>query len=348
MSHSAIRHPQSAFLRQAPHALAVVLVCATFPLIWLGGMVTSRDAGMAVPDWPNTYGYNLLLYPWKTWILGPLDIFIEHGHRLLGALAGMITIALVFTVWACDRRRWVLWLAIACLVAVIAQGILGGLRVRLDATLLARIHGIVGPAFFGLTIAMAAVTSRWWENAKLSVADAGAGRLHRLAIVTAALVYLQLIIGAHLRHLPLDGSPRAFRVMVFFHLIVAAALFIHILLLAARVVRRHRKLRTKLLAPALVLVVLMLAQVALGSATWVVTYSYPSWLSGFAFAAGHTVQASSYSQSLIVTAHQAMGSLILAVAVLISLRSLRLVRSRGAAGASLGIIHQDQLLGVLA
>ena len=70
-------------------------MCATFPLIWVGGLVTTYDAGMAVPDWPNTYGYNLFLYPWQTWLSGPWDLFIEHGHRLLGALVGMI-----------DDRAW--------------------------------------------------------------------------------------------------------------------------------------------------------------------------------------------------------------------------------------------------
>ena len=66
-----------------PHRAAVLLVCATFPLIWVGGLVTTTQAGMAVPDWPNTYGYNLFLYPWQTWLFGPWDLFIEHGHRLL-------------------------------------------------------------------------------------------------------------------------------------------------------------------------------------------------------------------------------------------------------------------------
>ena len=75
---------------KAPGRIAgpCALVCATFPLIWVGGLVTTYDAGMAVPDWPNTYGYNLFLYPWQTWIDGPWDLFIEHGHRLFGALVG--------------------------------------------------------------------------------------------------------------------------------------------------------------------------------------------------------------------------------------------------------------------
>ena len=73
----------------------VLLVCATFPLIWVGGLVTTYDAGMAVPDWPTTYGYNLFLYPWQTWFSGPWDLFIEHGHRLFGAAVGMLTIGSV-------------------------------------------------------------------------------------------------------------------------------------------------------------------------------------------------------------------------------------------------------------
>ena len=66
-----------------PHRLAVLLCCATFPLIWVGGLVTTYDAGMAVPDWPTTYGYNMFSYPLETWLYGPWDLFIEHGHRLL-------------------------------------------------------------------------------------------------------------------------------------------------------------------------------------------------------------------------------------------------------------------------
>ena len=88
------------------------MVCATFPLIWVGGLVTTYDAGMAVPDWPNTYGYNLFLYPWQTWLYGPWDLFIEHGHRLLGSLVGMLTIGLVASAWWCQRDGLVRWLAV--------------------------------------------------------------------------------------------------------------------------------------------------------------------------------------------------------------------------------------------
>ena len=117
--------------------LALLLIVLTFPLIWVGGLVTTTDAGMAVPDWPNTYGYNMFLYPWESWLLGPWDLFIEHGHRLLGALVGMVTIALMVVVLKKDARSWMRKLVIVALVAVIAQGILGGVRVRLNDVTLA-------------------------------------------------------------------------------------------------------------------------------------------------------------------------------------------------------------------
>src|SRR6059036_3304883 len=88
-----------------PHRLAVALALVTFPLIWVGGLVTTYDAGMAVPDWPGTYGYNLLRYPWQTWLAGPWDLFIEHGHRLLGATAGFVTIGLLIAAFATNQTQ---------------------------------------------------------------------------------------------------------------------------------------------------------------------------------------------------------------------------------------------------
>src|SRR5689334_16411672 len=128
-----------------PHRLAVALALVTFPLIWVGGLVTTYDAGMAVPDWPNTYGYNLFLYPWQTWLYGPWELFIEHGHRLLGSLVGMLAIALVVSAWLCRASRAVRWLSVITLAAVVMQGTLGGLRVIEDQIQLAKIHGCFGP-----------------------------------------------------------------------------------------------------------------------------------------------------------------------------------------------------------
>lgn len=320
MPKSALRIPHSAL----PHRLAVLLVCATFPLVWVGGMVTSYNAGMAVPDWPTTYGYNMFLYPWQTWLFGPFDLFIEHGHRLLGALVGMISIAVVIVVWRWEPRPGVRALAAAILAAVIFQGVLGGLRVIGDEVELAKVHGIFATVFFGMTVALAVVTSRLWLQTPSPKIDSSAGKLHRLAIITTGLVLLQIIVGAHLRHLPANLEPATFRIVVFFHLVLAAALFVYVVMTASRVFMSYRG-TPSLFRPALALSLLILLQIALGGGAWVVNYSWPAWAQGFSFASGHTVQAASYAQALTSTAHQAMGSLILGVCVMLTLHSLRLV-----------------------
>jgi cytochrome c oxidase assembly protein subunit 15 len=296
---------------------------------------------MAVPDWPSTYGYNLFLYPWQTWLFGPFNVFIEHGHRLLGAAVGMIAIALLIVTWRCDPRSWVKALAAATLVAVILQGLLGGLRVIANDVQLAKIHGIFGPTFFGLCVAMAVVTSPlWWETPKTGASVEG-GKLQRLAIITACLALLQIAVGAHLRHLPVDFTPAMFRVVVFFHLILAAALAVHMVLLAVRVLRKHRT-EPKLVRPAVALVALIVLQLGLGSATWVINYAWPTWMHGFDFASTTTLQAGGFWQAIVVTGHQAMGSLILAFTVMLALRAVRTLPAKSPHASNI------KLTGVLA
>lgn len=310
-----------------PHRLACLLVCATFPLIWVGGLVTTYDAGMAVPDWPNTYGYNLFLYPWQTWVAGPWDLFIEHGHRLLGALVGMITIGLVVAVWRSDNRPWMRGVALAALAAVILQGVLGGQRVLLDSRTVAMIHGCFGPAFFAFTAAIAVFTSRWWRDATAENQTPDVSRVARLAWATTAVAYLQLILGAQLRHQHVGGDPNQFRVLVLFHLFVAAALAVHAVLLARRTYRLQGQPR--LARPAAALAVLVGLQLMLGASTWVVKYGWPAWFSGWEVAQAHVNTRESLSQVLITTAHVATGSLILAVSLLVAVRSARLARGVG-------------------
>lgn len=307
-----------------PHRLAALLIATTFPLIFVGGLVTTTEAGMAVPDWPTTYGYNLFLYPWQTWLWGPWDLFIEHGHRLLGALVGMLSIALAAVVWRCDARRWMRWLAVAALGAVIVQGCLGGLRVVLNERGLAQLHGCIGPAFFSLTVALAVFTSPLWRSSQPREPHAYASRLQRLAVLTALLAYLQLIVGSQLRHMPAAASPELFRAAVLFHLVLAAVVAVHAVLLAFRVVRHHRAV-APLRRPAWALLALVAIQLGLGGATWVAKYAWPSSLSGYSWAAGHTVIADGMLQTNIVTAHVACGSLIVAVALVLSLRAFRLL-----------------------
>jgi cytochrome c oxidase assembly protein subunit 15 len=310
-----------------PHRLAVALECTTFPMIWIGGLVTSYGAGMAVPDWPNTYGYNLFLYPWETWVYGPWKLFIEHGHRLFGTLIGMITIAFLISAWRCQTRPVVRWLGVAALVGVLFQGALGGMRVIVDQVQLAKIHGCVGPAFFALTVALAAVTSRRWqepgEPSSTGTVRAGMARIERLAVLTTLLAYAQLVVGSQLRHLPTAARAGDFRIALWFHLVLAAALFVHIVFLAARIYRAQPA-DSWLRRPAARLLFQICLQVTLGACTWIVKYGWPAWMSDFGFAAAHVVSADSFAQILVATAHVAIGSLILATSLLVALRSARL------------------------
>jgi cytochrome c oxidase assembly protein subunit 15 len=304
-----------------PHRLARAMVCATFPLIWVGGLVTTYDAGMAVPDWPSTYGYNLFLYPWQTWIAGPWDLFIEHGHRLLGAVVGFITIGFVVAVWLKEDRPWMRVAAVAALAAVIFQGVLGGQRVLLDSRTVAMLHGCFAPAFFAYCAALAVLTSRWWREASRPVDPAAAARFARLAIATVGVAYLQVILGAQLRHRDPSGDPHQFRMLVLFHGFTAFALAAHAILL----LRRSKPLADQPLVrlPAKVLTTLLSLQLMLGAGTWVVKYGWPVWFAGFAWAQGHVNTTESLTQVLITTAHVALGSSILAVSLIAVLRGSR-------------------------
>jgi heme A synthase len=147
-----------------PHRLAVVLGCATFPLLFIGGLVTSKGAGLAVPDWPTTFGYNMFLYPWSE-MVG--NILYEHSHRLVASCVGLLTIALAVALWFGERRTWLRWLGVTALLVVIAQGILGGLRVVLRQDTLAVLHACLAQAFFALTVGLALFTSREWAGETL-------------------------------------------------------------------------------------------------------------------------------------------------------------------------------------
>lgn len=310
--------------------MAVALATATFPLIWVGGLVTTTDAGMAVPDWPTTYGYNLFLYPWQAWFYGPWNLFVEHGHRLLGALVGMMTIGLTLVVWLKDRRRWIRWLCLVALAGVMGQGLLGGLRVLQDDRTLAMVHGCTGPAFFALTVALAVCLSRGWRTlpgtGKRSGQVCGWGsRVLPMAVLTLLLCYGQVILGAVLRHMPPTAGPDVFGAAVLFHVGIAAALWMQCLWLAWSARRlpisETTTMRLAATAPAL----LVTLQLVLGAGTWVVNFGWPAMIHQPTWTAGYTIQADSSLQTHVVTSHVAMGSLLLASLVVVALRAARFV-----------------------
>jgi cytochrome c oxidase assembly protein subunit 15 len=304
-----------------PHRWAVVMCCATFPLIWVGALVTTYDAGMAVPDWPSTYGYNLFLYPWQTWLFGPFDLFVEHGHRLLGSLVGLLAIGCVASAFLIECSRAVRALAVIALVAVIGQGLLGGARVLLDARTLAMIHGCVGPAFFALAAVVAVVASRRWQVVNQTEVSRS---MFISCVTTAVLAYVQLVFGAMLRHVPVDAGPYWFRTAVIFHVLTALLIAGHILASGFKTLRTQSD--PWLTRPTVALMLLVSLQLVLGVGTWVSKYAWPAALGQFEFAAGYTITANSLVQSLIVTSHVAVGSLILATSVVLAVRAGRLLK----------------------
>ena len=173
-------------------------------------MVTSTGSGLAVPDWPNTYGWFMFSFPMEKWVGG---IFYEHGHRLIASTVGFLTIVLAVWTWRVEPRRWVRWLAFGALGAVMLQGLLGGLTVLLLLPAPVSIgHAGLAQLFFCLTLSLAVFTSPGWQARLVDPVDDP--MLRRLAVVTTALVYTQILLGATMRHtgagLAIPDFPLAF------------------------------------------------------------------------------------------------------------------------------------------
>ncbi len=171
---------------------------ATLVLICFGGLVTSHGAGLAVPDWPNSYGYNMFLFPASQWLFTKNGIFYEHSHRLVASGVGAMTTILALWIWLKESRSWVRWMGVGAFLMVVIQGILGGLRVTLLSDGLGLVHGALAQIFFALTSSIALVTSRFWTS------RSGLGPIPRvipkLFLAVTALVFLQLLLGAGMRH----------------------------------------------------------------------------------------------------------------------------------------------------
>lgn len=176
---------------------AVINAVTTFLLIGLGGLVTSHEAGMSVPDWPTTYGYNMFVFPLDKWVGG---VFYEHSHRLLASAVGLLTTILAVWLWLKESRKWIHWLGITAFLLVIVQGILGGLRVRWMLDWLGVPHGAVAQAFLVLCCAIALFTSRWWINSAQEKQRPVPRGLRRHVLYVTLLIFVQLLIAATMRH----------------------------------------------------------------------------------------------------------------------------------------------------
>lgn len=188
-------------------AFTKLVVVATVILIFIGGLVTSHGAGLAVPDWPTTYGQNMFTYPVSEWQGG---ILYEHGHRLFASLVGFLVILLAVWLPLADKRRWLRNLGFLALVLVIAQGVLGGVSVLMRLSwgtpmpvwfLTLVFHGVLAQSFLILTIFLAYAVSKERRKREEVAEEPNTGALATTALVCLALIYLQLIVGASMRHL---------------------------------------------------------------------------------------------------------------------------------------------------
>jgi cytochrome c oxidase assembly protein subunit 15 len=176
---------------------AVLTAIATFLLLGAGGLVTSHEAGMSVPDWPTSFGYNMYALPIKFWKGG---VFYEHTHRLFATIIGSMTIVLAVWTWLVENRKWLKWLAVFNVLFVSSQGVIGGLRVVLSEDQLGLVHGVIAQLFFVLTCSMALFLSPFWKRLSESPKINVSGSLRTMVIATTILIFLQLILGAAMRH----------------------------------------------------------------------------------------------------------------------------------------------------
>jgi len=174
---------------------ATVTFC-TFVLICSGALVTSHAAGMAVPDWPNTFGYNMFLFPIERWVGG---IMYEHVHRLIASGIGLLTILLAVVLFCAESRGWVKKLGVIAVVAVILQGIMGGLRVTLIKNEIGIFHGMFAQSFFVLLGVITLATSPWFRSMRWSN-DRWAAGSRWLAVAATVAILFQLGTAATMRH----------------------------------------------------------------------------------------------------------------------------------------------------
>jgi cytochrome c oxidase assembly protein subunit 15 len=292
-------------------AFSCVPALAALLLLTAGGLVTSKEAGLAVVDWPNSFGYNMFLYPLSRMSGG---IYYEHAHRLLGSLVGLTVIALTVHLWRCDSRRWVRGFALLIVVMTICQGILGGLRVTGRLTLstsreamapsinLAVLHGVLGQLVFASLVAMSVFTSTAWTSSPCRQESPSAATDRTLTRLLPMLLLLQLIAGAMLRH--------TYRGL---HIHITMAVIVGMVVLACGLrtyaLYGHSIIRRAGLALLLVTAAQILLGVGTLIATGALTFVKPP----------HPIEV------LVATSHQAFGAIVLGCAVMLALWCHRFV-----------------------
>ena len=290
------------------HYYAALVAASTALLIFAGGLVTSTGSGLSVPDWPTTYGWFMFTFPWDKWVGG---IFYEHSHRVIASIVGFLITVLAIWMWRAEPRTWVRRLGYVALAAVVVQGILGGITVLwFLPDVISIAHAGLAQLVFCVTVAIALVTSPSWRRGG-AVDDR---TLQQVALVTTVVIYLQIIVGATMRHtdagLAIPDFPLAFGRLVpptwtgaiaihYAHRVGAVIVLLLGLATAGHVLYHHRG-SGGLRRPATLLLVLLAIQITLGALTV---------LSG--------------KQYVINSLHVVTGALVLATSLVLTLRAHR-------------------------
>ena len=292
------------FMNRGLNRFAIFVACATFFLIIAGALVTSNDAGLATSDWPLSNGQ---VFPK---MVG--NLFWEHGHRMIATTVGMLTIVLMIYILVKEKRSWVRKLGVFALLAVIAQGLLGGLTVKLMLPLaVSSAHATLAQLFFCTTVSLAVFTSRSWIEAKPLYEEKGSLPLRYLCTAALVTIFLQLILGATLRHsatwdrqLPTE--------LILAHIGGAVAVTLMLGSASLTVLRRHSKERF-LTRPATIAVVLLVVQLGLGIAAYMTRLASPGDPQPLNPMIGITV------------AHVACGALVFVTTIVLTLRTYRVL-----------------------
>jgi cytochrome c oxidase assembly protein subunit 15 len=290
---------------QSLHKYAVFTACSTFLLLIAGALVTSNDAGLSVPTWPLAWGS----------VTPPMvgGIVYEWSHRVIAASVGFLTIILAVWLWMAEKRFWMRWLGLAALGGVIAQGILGGLTVRMyQPPAVSAAHATLAQLFFSTVVAIAFFTSAWWQSNIPEIEDTGTPRVRSLTIWTIAAVFLQLILGAAFRHKGFGIIP---------HLIGAVIVTI-LVFMTAGVLKRRFSNTQPLRKYARFLHILIGTQLLLGAGAW--------W---------SRIYAARFPQPIAVmvtltVVHTVTGALLLATTLMTALVTYRMLRPASALASS--------------
>jgi len=283
---------------------AILVACATFFLIIAGALVTSNDAGLATSDWPLSNGQ---VFPK---MVG--NLFWEHGHRMVATTVGMLTIVLTIYIFSKEKRQWVRRLGIFALLAVIAQGLLGGLTVKLMLPLaVSSAHATLAQLFFCTTVSLAVFTSKSWIEARPLPEENGNPPLRYLCTAALVTIFLQLILGATLRHSATWDKPLPTE-LILAHVAGAFAVTLTLGGAAVSVLRRHKG-ETFLTRPAMIALVLLVVQLFLGLAAYLTRAASPNDPQPLNPMIGITV------------AHVACGALVFATTIVLTLRTYRVL-----------------------